>query len=261
LDSLGIPTALKSRGGASIPSTEKLGSSAIGRASVARDIQSTPVSGQGISQDANPPGDSQLNSLLPLLAQILNLMTQLIKKQQGQTAQQPAGTGGSSALTDAGSVDGCTGPYCSGQPGGFGRNAFENHCNVSKSQRDVSAEGARAIRYTPKDSPRFDDVFGFAEQEIKFRDKDKDGFLSLRERPGASILDRNRDGRLDPVELGSGLLLMDKNGDGQISPEERSQMRGDVKNASERVGQLLGDLEKTLDLKKKYQDYKQKQTR
>lgn len=101
----------------------------------------------------------------------------------------------------------------------FGRNqAFEFQALANKDPKKASET---AVRYTPKEAPKFNDAFGYAEQDIKMFDKNKDGLLDLEEVRALfkgnkdiadtffKTLDTNGDNKIDAVEMTAYLLFAD----------------------------------------------------
>jgi hypothetical protein len=193
---------------------------------------------------------------VPILNTLVNLVNQLISQFSGNASNdsEDEPTNDDRPALDPNRVDGRTGPFDPDSIGGYGRNAFANRQELI--DNGLFDPDKTVVRYTRAEKPQFNDLFAYSQEAIAIRDSNGDGKLSFAEysrtfenrsdaRKSFRVLDRNRDNRLDAVEISALGLLTDANGDGQITPEERAMadelINSDPDQAGDELDQLIGD--------------------
>ncbi|MBY0451004.1 MAG: EF-hand domain-containing protein [Cyanobacteria bacterium] len=120
-------------------------------------------------------------------------------------------------------------------PGAYGALAAQRVQDAAG--KDPLGVSSSNIRYTPKDAPRINDIFGYAQQDLKGLDANKDGFLDKSELTKAfgsekaannfmGIVDQNKDGKIDVPE-NAGYLAMQQNASTNLPAAMREMAGGD----------------------------------
>jgi hypothetical protein len=182
-----------------------------------------------------------------LLSVMLDLLTQLLPGAQSSP--------GGGKLPD-----GATGPYNADNPVGYGRNAFLAQSAVNGNAFTTPYRYAK----NPADSAAMAlSTLGFVNENLRSRDVDGNGKNSAQEmlrvlgnpeqtRLYMDVVDRNRDGEVDTVELAALSLAADANRDGVITPQETQSQSTELCGAPQAFAEKLDAIRQAHQLAERY---------
>jgi len=166
-------------------------------------------------------------------------------------------------------INGSRGPHAlNSTPGAYGRNASLAVQNVQKQNPALLKDAA--VRYTDPQQKSVDDVFGYAQEDIRGLDRNQNGALGFDEvsaffggESAASYRymvsnDINSDGHIDGVEHAAQILFQDKNRDGVIDPTERMRAQEEMMSNPNAVRAQMGQIIQQGQLPAAYQQFQQR---